>query len=126
MFFNISDFRKLCMQSTEFHFNDVDKQLSGIEHVLNKRPGRTRTVRTTSVLQRAGFDQSSSAAPTTTNLLQTGKIYVMFCSTFENKGYIILIHVHGLTFHTFPSLQVTALLLETTSSFTFMQALPLW
>jgi len=70
------DFRKLCMQSTEFHFNDVDKQLSGIEHVLNKRPGRTRTVRTTSVLQRAGFDQSSSAATTTTNLLQTGDFYV--------------------------------------------------
>ena len=67
-----SDFRKLCMQSTEFHFTDLDKQISAIEHVLNKRPGRTRTVRTTSVLQRAGSDHSTMATSTTTNLLQTG------------------------------------------------------
>ena len=61
------------MQSTEFHFTDLDKQISAIEHVLNKRPCRTRTVRTTSVLQRAGSDQSAQATATTTNLLQTGK-----------------------------------------------------
>ena len=98
------------MQSTEFHFNDVDKQLSGVEHML-KRPGRTRTVRTTSVLQRAGFDQSS-AATTTTNLLQTGREDILcFVALFKVKELIILMQMYGLTFHTHPSLQVTALLL---------------
>lgn len=59
------------MQSTEFHFTDLDKQLSAIEHTLNRKPGRTRTVRTTSVLHRVGSDQPQ--APTkTSNLLQTG------------------------------------------------------
>ncbi|XP_065068937.1 protein C12orf4 homolog [Rhopilema esculentum] len=70
------EFRKQCMQSTEFHFTDFEKQLCSIENVLTKRPNRTRTVRTTSVLQRAGFDQSASSPATTTNLLQTGDFYV--------------------------------------------------
>lgn len=82
-FLYLLDFRKLCMQSTEFHFTDLDKQISAIEHVLNKRPCRTRTVRTASVLQRAGSDQSTQAAATTTNLLQTGKKNALFLFYFS-------------------------------------------
>lgn len=78
-----SDFRKLCMQSTEFHFTDLDKQICAIEQVLSKRPCRTRTVRTTSVLQRAGVDQSpASTTATTTNLLQTGMIAMLVHQNF--------------------------------------------
>lgn len=69
------EFRNICMQSTDFHFPDLDKQLCTIEQTLNGRPSRTRTVRSTSVLQRAGSDQHQ-APNTTTNLLQTGDFYL--------------------------------------------------
>ncbi len=77
---SVLEFRNICMQSTDFHFSDLDKQLCAIEQTLEKRPSRTRTVRSTSVLHKVGSDQRHVPA-TTTNLLQTGK--EVFCSLFN-------------------------------------------
>eukprot|EP00794_Sanderia_malayensis_P015610 gene15610-17183_t len=69
------EFRNICMQSTDFHFADLDKQLSAIEVKLEQRPSRTRTIRSSSVLHKIGSDQQHTPA-TTTSLLQTGDFYL--------------------------------------------------
>ena len=61
----LSGFQNICNESTEFHFQNIDNQLCIIEQNLKNRPERSRTLRTSSLLNKSQQNR-------TTNLLQTG------------------------------------------------------
>jgi len=62
-------FQDICNESTEFHFQNIDKQICMIEDNLQNRPNRTRTLRSSSQMRKPKPEK-------TTNLLQTGDFYI--------------------------------------------------